>query len=147
MKIRSNIYEALKKDTIEILDIGVPPNLIAKYVQKVKDIEERQKVDLPTFGHAGDGNVHTHIMKYSLGIDWKDQYRKIKKELFETAKQMGGVITAEHGIGVLKIPDLHYTLSGVEINLMYGIKKLFDPNNIMNPGKVIDRDIVRAELV
>lgn len=137
MDLRSNIYEALKKDTIEIIDIAVPPKLVAEYVQRVKEIGEENKVQLLVFGHAADGNVHVHIMKEGLRSDWMQKYIKVKGELFDSAKTMGGVITAEHGVGAQKIPDLHYSLTEIHLELMKGIKKIFDPNNIMNPGKVL----------
>ncbi|WP_455367657.1 FAD-binding oxidoreductase [[Eubacterium] cellulosolvens] len=137
MALRSNIYEALKKDTIEIIDIVVPPKLVAQYVQSVKEVGKENAIQLLIYGHAADGNVHVHIMKTGLGSDWKQKYSKVKGELFEAAKMMEGVITAEHGIGAQKIPDLHYSLTEIHLELMQGIKKIFDPNNIMNPGKVL----------
>lgn len=137
MDIRSNIYEGLKPETLEILDIGVPPSEIACFVREVKEIASTTGVFLPVYGHAGDGNVHVHIMKTGLGEDWREKYYKVKEMLFQAGKSLNGVITAEHGVGAQKLKDLHYTLSEKEIDLMKKIKEIFDPNHIMNPGKVI----------
>ncbi|MEM4246591.1 MAG: FAD-binding oxidoreductase, partial [Candidatus Bathyarchaeia archaeon] len=137
LNIRSNIYEALKPETIEILDVGVPPSMIARFVKKAKEIASYNKVPLPVYGHAADGNVHIHIMKTGLGEDWRAKYDQMKRQIFETCRDLGGVITAEHGVGLQKINDLLYSLTPEEIELMAAIKKIFDPNNIMNPGKVV----------
>ncbi len=76
-------------------------------------------------------------MKTGLGNNWKTKYVQVKKRLFEECKMLEGVITAEHGVGAQKIGDLHYSLSQKEIELMKTVKKMFDPNNILNPGKVL----------
>lgn len=145
--IRSKIYEAIKAETFEILDITVPRAEIAAHVKKVRDISQKYNIWLPTFGHAADGNVHTHIMKasYEEGKviplqeeEWKRKIDDIRRELYQDCKSRGGVISGEHGIGIVKKPFLSLTLSKEEISLMKGIKKLFDPNNILNPGKIFD---------
>jgi glycolate oxidase len=137
MDIRSNIYEGLKPETLEILDVGVPPSSIARFVEEVRRISAAAGVSLRVYGHAGDGNVHIHIMKTGLGEEWREKYFKVKEMIFQAGKSLNGVITAEHGVGAQKIRDLHYTLSEKEIELMKKIKEVFDPNHIMNPGKVI----------
>ena len=138
MDIRSKIYEALKSEMIEILDIGVPPDRIAEFVDRVREISERFGLDLPVYGHAGDGNIHIHVMKSGLTESvWREKHKDTKKALFQIGQELGGVISAEHGVGLLKIDDLHYTLSEEEIDLMRRVKGVFDPNNILNPGKVI----------
>lgn len=147
LEIRSMIYEAIKSHTLEILDIAVPRAEIAKHVRRVQEVSEKYGVWLPTFGHAADGNVHTHIMKanYENGEivplpeeDWKSKFEKIRGELYSDCKERGGVISGEHGIGIVKKPYLSYVLEKETIDLMRGIKKLFDPHNILNPGKIFD---------
>ncbi len=147
LDIRSKIYEAIKAETFEILDITVPRAEIAAHVKKVRDISQKYNIWLPTFGHAADGNVHTHIMKasYEEGKviplqeeEWKRKIDDVRRELYQDCKSRGGVISGEHGIGIVKKPFLSLTLSKEEISLMKGIKKLFDPNNILNPGKIFD---------
>lgn len=147
LEIRSKIYEAIKSQTLEILDIAVPRAEIAKHVKRVQAVSEKYGLWLPTFGHAADGNVHTHIMKarYENGEivilpeeEWKPRFEKIREELYRDCKERGGVISGEHGIGIVKKPYLPFVLEAKTIGLMRGIKRLFDPNNILNPGKIFD---------
>jgi len=147
LEIRSKIYEAIKAHTLEILDIAVPRAEIALHVKRVQEVSQEYKIWLPTFGHAADGNVHTHIMKavYEDGHivplpeeDWKSKLENVRRELYRDCKERGGVISGEHGIGIVKKPYLSYVLDEESIGLMRGIKKTFDPNNILNPGKIFD---------
>ncbi|MBN1224211.1 MAG: FAD-binding oxidoreductase [Candidatus Aminicenantes bacterium] len=147
LEIRSKIYEAVKAHTLEVLDIVVPRAEIARHFKRIQEVSEEYHVWLPTFGHAADGNVHTHIMKakYEGGVlipipeeEWDLKLKAVKKELFEDCRLRGGMISGEHGIGVVKKPYLFYVLSEEEIALMRGIKVHFDPHNILNPGKIID---------
>jgi len=147
LEIRSKIYEAIKAHTLEILDIAVPRAEIARHVKRVQEVSREYGIWLPTFGHAADGNVHTHIMKarYEDGKilplpeeDWKDRLEHVRRELYRDCKERGGVISGEHGIGIVKKPYLSYVLDEESINLMRGIKRTFDPNNILNPGKIFD---------
>ena len=146
LAIRSQIYEAIKAETIEILDIVVPRAEIPAHVRKAQEVSHRYGLWLPTFGHAADGNVHTHIMRchYDQGVcyplpeeQWKPAVDKVRAELYRDATQRGGLISGEHGIGVVKKPYLSLVLTEVEIALMRRIKKVFDPQGICNPGKVI----------
>lgn len=144
LHIRSQVYEALKPETIEILDIVVPRSEIVKHVSAVRLIADKYKVWLPTYGHAADGNVHTHIMKVGLKDgkpanaveNWQDYYLKIKEEIYRDAVLRGGKISGEHGIGLSKKEFLQQFLPKGQIDLMRTIKRCFDPNNILNPGKV-----------
>jgi len=144
LHIRSQVYEALKPETIEILDIVVPRSEIVQHVSAVRLIADKYKVWLPTYGHAADGNVHTHIMKMgfkdgkpsNLIENWQDYYLKIKEEIYRDAVLRGGKISGEHGIGLSKKEFLQQFLPKRQIDLMREIKKCFDPNNILNPGKL-----------
>jgi glycolate oxidase len=147
LAIRSKIYEAIKSQTIEILDICVPRAEIAAHVKRVRDVAKKHEIWLPTFGHAGDGNVHTHIMKARYEQDrivpipeqeWRDKIEKIRDELYADGCARGGVISGEHGIGLVKKKYLFRSLSPQQIELMRGIKRIFDPNGILNPGKIFD---------
>jgi glycolate oxidase len=147
LEIRSKIYEAIKAHTLEILDISVPRAEIALHVKRVHEVSLEYGIWLPTFGHAADGNVHTHIMKatYEDGEihplpeeDWGHKLEKVRKELYRDCKDRGGVISGEHGIGIVKKSYLPYVIDKESINLMKEIKKAFDPNNILNPGKIFD---------
>ncbi len=147
LDIRSKIYEAIKSETIEILDISIPRSDIAQHVKKVQEVARKYNIWLPTFGHAGDGNVHTHIMKarYENGAviplpesEWRDKSEKVREELYEDCRARGGVISGEHGIGLIKKKYLAFSLDPKQVELMKGLKKVFDPNTILNPGKIFD---------
>jgi glycolate oxidase len=146
LNIRNQIYEALKPYTIEILDITVPRAEIAGHVEKVHEIADKYDVWLPTYGHAGDGNVHTHLMKVKFKDGeiektkegWGEKYRQVRKELHLDGINRGGTISGEHGIGIVKKEYLSMALSKAHIDIMKGIKKIFDPENILNPGKIFD---------
>ncbi len=149
LAIRSKIYEAIKSGTVEILDISVPRAEVAGHVRKVRELAAAYKIWLPTFGHAADGNVHTHIMKARFEDgelvpvpedDWRPKIGPVREALFRDCRERGGVISGEHGIGLVKKPYLSLVLDRSQIELMRGIKKAFDPRGIMNPGKVIDLD-------
>jgi len=134
LDIRSNIYEALKNETIEILDITVPPSKIADYVKEVHKVSKKYNIWLPCYGHAGDGNVHTNIMK---SYKWEEKYPIIRERLHKIGIELGGVISGEHGIGFVKKEYLSM-IGEKKIELFRRIKRAFDPNNILNPGKIID---------
>ena len=147
LDIRSKIYDAIKAGTVEILDIAVPRAEVAGHVRKVREVAKRYGIWLPTFGHAADGNVHTHIMRarYEGGAmvpvpegEWRPKVDPVREELFRDCKARGGVISGEHGIGLVKKPYLSLVLGERQIELMRGIKRAFDPHGIMNPGKIFD---------
>ncbi len=147
LDIRSKFYEALKAGVVEVLDISVPRAEIARHVRRVHEISVKHGIWLPTYGHAADGNVHTHIMKarYEGGRlipvpedEWRKKSELVREELYRDCKERGGVISGEHGIGVVKKNFLSYVLGKEEIQLMKGIKKIFDPHHILNPGKIFD---------
>jgi glycolate oxidase len=147
LEIRSKIYEAIKSQTIEILDISVPRAEIPRHVERVRAVSQKYDIWLPTFGHAADGNVHTHIMRarYAAGRmvpvpeqEWRPKVDKVRGELYADGKARGGVISGEHGIGVVKKPFLSLALDEAQVELMKGIKRVFDPHHILNPGKIFD---------
>ncbi len=133
MRIRGSIYEGLKNEIIEILDVCVPPGFIAEYVKKSNEIAAEYGIDVITYGHAGDGNVHQHPLLYE---GWEESYFEFRERLFELAKSYGGIISGEHGIGCVKREELR-KLYPEQYELMRAIKAIFDPKGIMNPGKVI----------
>ncbi|WP_457590804.1 FAD-binding oxidoreductase [Geoglobus sp.] len=139
LEIRSLIYEGLKDETIEVLDVSVPPASIAEFVEACQREAGRLGIKVLHFGHAGDGNVHQQILKSGLdGEGWMDSYLKFKEFAFGVARRLGGYITGEHGIGSVKKADMLKTLPKESVELMRAVKKAFDPNNILNPGKVVD---------
>lgn len=147
LAIRSKIYEAIKAETIEILDISVPRAEIAGHVRRVQEVGKKYDIWLPTFGHAADGNVHTHIMKARLEGGkvvplpehvWRDKIDAVRADLYRDGRERGGVISGEHGIGLVKKPFLSLSLEDAQIDLMKKIKRVFDPHGILNPGKIFD---------
>ncbi|MFB0566030.1 MAG: FAD-binding oxidoreductase [Candidatus Aminicenantaceae bacterium] len=147
LEIRSKIYEAIKAHTIEVLDITVPRAEIPSHVKNVHKISQKYNIWLPTFGHAADGNVHTHIMKARFvdgslvpvqEEEWREKFEEVRRELYKDCKKRGGVISGEHGIGFVKKRFLPYIVGKKQVELMKGIKRLFDPQNILNPHKIFD---------
>lgn len=142
MKTRSNIYLTLKPDTADILDVVVPPANIGILADEIDNIAEKHQIRIPLYGHVGDGNIHPHIMKE--GTPWcphkgrdLEYVEEVKNEIYRASINLGGLITGEHGIGKIRINDLNVCLNKKILYLMREIKNVFDPNNILNPGKVI----------
>lgn len=144
LDIRSRIYSSMRGRMFEILDLTVPRASIARFVQSVRELERRHDAWLPTYGHAADGNVHTHLMNARwTGGEWREipdaaeSYPMLRKKLHEIARDAGGVISGEHGIGIVKREFMADFLDGPQLALMKAIKKTFDPLGILNPGKVL----------
>jgi glycolate oxidase len=131
LKIRSEVYSSLKDNVADVLDITVPPASIGVMMDKVDEIAERFNATIPTYGHAGDGNLHPHLM---ADLAERGILRQVKREIYQEAIKLGGVITGEHGLGVIRLPDLDLCPDGKTWELMRGIKRVFDPNNILSPG-------------
>ena len=132
LSIRSNLYTVLKPDVIDILDIVVPISKIEQIVKIVEDISTETGVPLPVYGHAGDGNLHVHIMR-KPGEQFQD-VGDLTDKIYKATAALGGVITGEHGIGKTRTEKIEHYLDRGEFELMKSLKRLFDPNNIMNPG-------------
>ena len=133
LSIRSNLYAVLKPDVLDILDIVVPISRLESIVATVQDIERKSQVPLPIYGHAGDGNLHVHIMR-KPGDEKIGYVDELSEQIYKAAASVGGVITGEHGIGRTRLSKVEKYLSEQEVELMRGLKRMFDPNNIMNPG-------------
>ena len=102
---------------------------------KIDEIAKKYDTNIPVYGHAGDGNLHPMILKEEgRNLEYVE---KIKNEIYKISADLGGTLTAEHGIGTIRIKSLDFFLDKKEIKLMKKIKKAFDPNNILNPGKVL----------
>ncbi|MCS7120755.1 MAG: FAD-binding oxidoreductase [Nitrososphaerota archaeon] len=137
LRIRSNIYTSLKPGMVDILDVTVPPSKLSDLIGEIKRISEMEGLYMPIYGHAGDGNLHVHIMKEE-GKDLEYLW-KVKREIYRLAVNLGGVISGEHGIGKIRKGELGLVLSEDEIEVMREIKRLFDPNNILNPGSIFSK--------
>ena len=134
LKIRSEMYTVLKDDSVDTLDVVVPPASMVELIKAVEKLEKKYGVHLPAVAHAGDGNLHIQIMRVE---GWnKEDYQRIRDEVYEKAVKLGGAITGEHGIGYVKRDCLAKYLDAKALELMRAIKRVFDPNNILNPGKL-----------
>ncbi|WHZ02541.1 glycolate oxidase subunit GlcD [Neobacillus sp. YX16] len=121
-------------------DATVPRSEIANMVKAINEITEKYNLTICTFGHAGDGNLHPTCATDARDHEEMERVEKAFAEIFEKAIELGGTITGEHGVGAMKAPYLEWKLKKEGITAMMGIKQAFDPNNIMNPGKVFAKD-------
>jgi len=115
-------------------DIAVPLTGIAELIEALPGYEKRYKVEIFAFGHAGDGNIHLNVT--SQHETDKEQCEKAVRDLMQLSLNLHGTISGEHGIGLAKKQYLTMELSTDSIAMQTGIKQLFDPNNILNPGKI-----------
>lgn len=128
------------KPTVILEDATVPRSALAEMVTKINDIAERYDVNIATFGHAGDGNLHPTCLTDVRDAEEMHRVEAAFEEIFEAAIQLGGTITGEHGVGEMKSPYLEWKIGPVGIQTMKLIKQSFDPNNILNPGKVFAKE-------
>ena len=117
-------------------DVAVPLSAIPQLVGRLQDISRQRGLAILCYGHAGDGNIHINVM-YDHDIPQeRDRVGPAVKDLFALVRQLKGTLSGEHGVGLTKAPYLRMELSEEAIALQQRLKKTFDPNNIMNPGKI-----------
>jgi len=141
-RLREDISEALSKYTPYKNDISVRVSKVPEFMREIDRVFAADYPDLEViwFGHIGDGNLHISILK-PQNMDMKDFVKRcqgVDRHLYGSIQNFGGSISAEHGVGMSKKPFLQFTRSPQEIELMRLIKKVFDPDGILNPGKVFD---------
>lgn len=118
-------------------DTVVPRAHLPQLLKGVKDIGNRYGFKSVCYGHAGDGNLHVNIIKAGLSEEeWHSQLPKAITEIFELCVSLGGTISGEHGIGFVQKPYIGIAVSDLQLEIMRGIKRVFDPNNILNPDKI-----------
>lgn len=138
-KARGAFLEAIKSSTIEMdeCDVVVPRSEISDFIKFTYELQEKYKVRIPSFGHAGDGNLHIYICRDNYS---KEEFNiileKVFDEMYQRANLVGGLVSGEHGIGFAKKEFMRKQLGDSQVRLMNGIKRVFDPNNILNPGKI-----------
>ena len=141
-KVRRHAAEAFKAISPEqsLEDIVVPVSNIPKLIPLLEEISGKYNVIIPCYGHAGDGNMHATIVKKpEESIEsWEKTLPLVLEELYKAVKELGGTISGEHGIGHKRKKYLSLALGEAEIGIMKKIKQAFDPNNILNPGKIFD---------
>lgn len=117
-------------------DVVVPRSKVPELVAKVEQIGKKHNTFVANFGHAGDGNIHVNFMCNREDADSIARARLCVSEAFQLSVDLGGTISGEHGIGYVKAPYMDYAIDKPTLEIMKGIKKVFDPNGILNPGKM-----------
>ena len=117
-------------------DIVVPRSKVPSIIKRIRKIAEDFNLTIINFGHAGDGNIHVNIMTDKQDKDEYERAEKAVKEIFSAVLDLEGTISGEHGVGLTKSPYIRMEIEPVALRKMEEIKKIFDPNNIMNPGKI-----------
>lgn len=136
---RGAFLEAIKASTSEMdeCDVVVPVNKVDEFIRFTHRLAEEMGVRIPSFGHAGDGNLHIYICKDELSSDeWEKVLNETFDKMYQKAEELGGLVSGEHGIGFAKKGYLKKQLGDFPIEIMQGIKKVFDEKNILNPEKV-----------
>lgn len=136
---RGAFLEAIKASTTEMdeCDVVVPVNKIDDFIKYTHALAEEHNVRIPSFGHAGDGNLHIYICRDELSEgEWEEKLNKCFDSMYKKAEELGGLVSGEHGIGYAKKEYMKKQYGETPIMLMQGIKKVFDPKNILNPDKI-----------
>ncbi len=122
-------------------DIVVPRSRLPELISFLEQLGQKYKLPIPAFGHAGDGNIHVNIMLDKSLPEEVENANAAVKDLFRKVIEMGGTISGEHGIGVTKAPYMEMEISRPALELMWRLKKAFDPKGILNPGKIFPQSI------
>ncbi len=117
-------------------DIVVPLSRLPDMIEATQEIAKKYSLKIVNFGHAGDGNIHVNIMYHTDKKTEKENALKAMDEVFRTCLRLGGTITGEHGVGITKQDYLKLQVGEKTMDLYRGIKRVFDPDNILNPGKM-----------
>ena len=142
-RIRESLPEATKHEGVSIKhDISVPTSLVPEFITKgMAAVEQHFPGSRPVpFGHVGDGNIHFNISQ-PVGADattYRAKWADMNRVVHDLVMSMNGSISAEHGIGLLKVDEMKHYKDSVEVDLIRRLKHALDPDNLMNPGKVID---------
>jgi glycolate oxidase len=139
-KLRRRVGEAVKSHSIyKEEDTVVPRAELPVLLRGVKEIGRKYGFHSVCYGHAGDGNLHVNIIKGNLSDEeWNGSLKQGIREIFELVKQLGGTISGEHGIGLVQKEYMSIIFDPVQMQLMRSIKNIFDPNGILNAGKIFD---------
>lgn len=137
---RRAIIDALKmrSPVNHMEDIVVPRGRIAEFLAGMKKLEEEYEYPIVCFGHSGDGNIHVNVLKEDRPNDaWQQTVAEISERIFDIALSLAGQITGEHGVGLTRKNYLEKAIGPAAVKLIREIKRVFDPNNILNPGKIV----------
>jgi len=117
-------------------DISVPRSKLPEALEKIYEIGSKYSLTVPCFGHAGDGNIHVNVMLDGQNSQELENGHKAIREIFELVVDMGGTLSGEHGIGISKAEFMDIAFTPEELQLFKRVKSAFDPNGILNPGKM-----------
>lgn len=120
-------------------DIVVPKSKIVEMLKSLKGLSDQFGIKIVNFGHAGDGNIHVNLMIDRNDKEQFDKAGKLVREIFRRTLDLGGTISGEHGVGLTKAGYIEMEIPPAEMELMKSIKRLFDPGNILNPGKIFPK--------
>lgn len=135
LDVRSHVLPSVEKDIVDMPDVTVPRSRLAELIEEIDNLSAKYNTRIPILAHAGDGNLHVFILKENG--EKPDYFEDLKGEIYNISIDLGGTITGEHGIGLLRKEELKSQLTETEYEIMKKIKKAFDPNNIFNPGKIV----------
>lgn len=138
-KARGAFLEAIKASTTEMdeCDVVVPRNKVAEFIEYTHALSKELNIRIPSFGHAGDGNLHVYVCRDNLSNeDWEKQLSLAFDKMYNKANELNGLVSGEHGVGFAKKQYMLDTYGKEQIELMKGIKKVFDEKGILNPGKL-----------
>ncbi|MED0675453.1 FAD-linked oxidase C-terminal domain-containing protein [Aneurinibacillus thermoaerophilus] len=127
-------------------DATVPRSKIPDMCARLQEIRRKYNIHLVVFGHAGDGNLHPNIIADKNDKEEMKRVEEAIAEIFAAAVELGGTLSGEHGIGTMKAPFMEMELGAVGLDMMRRIKQVWDPNNIMNPGKIFPEPGQKLEL-
>lgn len=142
-QMREKFYPAVKAYAkMELVDTVVPRSEIARFIDAVRKLSERSNIPVIGYGHAGDGNVHLHILCHGIKEgEWQLKLPVLVEEIYKAAISFGGAISGEHGIGYAKKKYLPIQYGEDYLRTLKALKRAFDPHNILNPGKIFDVEI------
>ncbi|QKJ29236.1 FAD-binding protein [Mucilaginibacter mali] len=146
-RMRRIMGESVKSNSVyKEEDTVVPRAALPQLIKGIKDVGSRYGFESVCYGHAGDGNLHVNIIKGGMSDeDWNTKLKDGIREIFELTVSLGGTISGEHGIGLVQKEFMPLKYSELHLRLMRGIKTVFDPNGIMNPGKMIPPSPLKGE--
>jgi glycolate oxidase len=146
---RRGAFTALARlrPTTILEDATVPRSHIAEMVLEINRIAEKYQVQICTFGHAGDGNLHPTATTDARDAEEIHRVEAAFEEIFEAAIRLGGTITGEHGVGLVKAPFLEWKVGSAGISIMKNVKQAFDPHNLLNPGKMFAKESRRRVVI
>lgn len=137
-RLRKNVSPAVNSYTLtKAEDVVVPRGNLPALITAIKDIGKQYGFNSVCFGHVGDGNLHVNVLKEEIDdAYWNKEVNEGIADIFKAVVKLGGTLSGEHGIGIAKRPYMHLAMAEKNLDLMRGIKKVFDPNGILNPEKI-----------